>query len=102
MICYACQQTPYDDSSWNGNVKDATLECTCVSIDAKLENLATFCIVNFDTELERRIFRMPTVCCLCQITFQGGLVGVGVGVLYNKLVTTAFQIYKFQLTRINI
>ena len=27
------------DSSWNGNVKDATLECTCVSIDAKLENL---------------------------------------------------------------
>ena len=29
----------YDGSSWNGNVKDATLECTCVSIDAKLENL---------------------------------------------------------------
>ena len=59
-----------------------------MSIDAKLENLATFCIVNFDTELERHIFRMPTVYCLYQITFQ---VGVGVGVLYNKLATNCLS-----------
>ena len=37
--------TAYDDSSWNGNVKDATLECNCVSIDAKLENLLSILLI---------------------------------------------------------
>ena len=46
-ICYACQQIAYNDSSWNGNVKGATLECMLnfVSIDAKLENLLSVLLI---------------------------------------------------------
>ena len=48
VICYTCQSIVYDDSSGNNNINDATLECTLLPIDAKLE-------------LEQCVFKVSTV-----------------------------------------
>ena len=50
-------------SLWKVNINDETLECTLVKFFANWSKIrkCSFCIVNFDVELEQHIFRAPTI-----------------------------------------
>ena len=50
-------------SLWKVNINDETLECTLVKFFANWSKIrkCSFCIVNFDVELEQHIFRVPMI-----------------------------------------